>query len=174
MLGLSIVTGTAFSQRIYGTGGLPGFIVGMFLVGAGTGIVKPNITVFLSRHWETTASNTITCWPPTVDQLPEEEPKVVSLKDGKSAVMSRELTIRFIWNVNYWYVWPKSLPRGRVSEWWLNRMINVGGLCGVITTNVEKHAGFGFAFLICLCLIALSVTIFQAGYLKFRKQTIAF
>ena len=50
MLGLSIVTGTAFSQRIYGTGGLPGFIVGMILVGAGTGIVKPNMTVFLSRH----------------------------------------------------------------------------------------------------------------------------
>ncbi len=52
MLGLSIVTATAFTLRIYGTGGVPGFIVGMFLVGAGTGTVKPNITVFLSRHWE--------------------------------------------------------------------------------------------------------------------------
>ena len=52
MLGLSIVTATAFTQRIYGVGGLPGFIVGMFLVGAGTGTVKPNITVFLSKHLE--------------------------------------------------------------------------------------------------------------------------
>jgi dipeptide/tripeptide permease len=43
------VTATAFTQRIYGTGGLPGFIVGMLLVGAGTGTVKPNITVFLSK-----------------------------------------------------------------------------------------------------------------------------
>ncbi|ORY59326.1 oligopeptide transporter [Pseudomassariella vexata] len=134
ILGLGIITGTAFSQRIYGTGGLPGFIVGMFLVGAGTGTVKPNITVFL------------------IDQFPEEEPKVVVLKNGKSAVVSRELTIRFIWNSNYWY----------------NRMINVGGLCGIITTNVEKYAGFGFTFLICLCLIVASAAIFQAGYMKFE------
>lgn len=33
-------------------GGLPGFIVGMFLIGLGTGTVKPNITVFLSTHLE--------------------------------------------------------------------------------------------------------------------------
>lgn len=52
VLGLGVVTATAFTQRIYGTGGLPGFIVGMLLVGAGTGTVKPNITVFLSRYWE--------------------------------------------------------------------------------------------------------------------------
>ncbi|KAE8364009.1 POT family-domain-containing protein [Aspergillus caelatus] len=133
VLGLSIVTATAFTQRIYGTGGLPGFIVGMLLVGAGTGTVKPNITVFL------------------IDQFPEEEPKVVTLKNGKSAMVSRELTIQFIWNANYW-------------------MINVGGLCGIITTNVERYAyaGFGFAFLICLCLIVTSATIFQAGYTKFE------
>ncbi|OCK74443.1 oligopeptide transporter [Lepidopterella palustris CBS 459.81] len=133
VLGLSTVTATAFTQRIYGTGGLPGFIVGMFLVGAGTGTVKPNITVFL------------------IDQFPEEEPKVVALKNGKSAMVSRELTIRFIWNVNYW-------------------MINVRGLCGIITTNVERYAyaGFGFAFLICLCLIAASAAIFQAGYTRFE------
>lgn len=61
MLGLTIVTGTAFSQRIYGTGGLPGFIVGMFLVGAGTGVVKPNITVFLSRHSELDHLNSNVC-----------------------------------------------------------------------------------------------------------------
>ncbi|OTA52015.1 oligopeptide transporter [Hypoxylon sp. EC38] len=133
VLGVSLVTATAFTQRIYGTGGLPGFIIGMFLVGAGTGTVKPNITVFL------------------IDQFPEEEPKVVTLKNGKSATVSRELTIRFIWNVNYW-------------------MINVGGLCGIITTNVERYAyaGFGFAFLVCLCLITASAVIFQVGYIKFE------
>ncbi|PLB36945.1 POT family-domain-containing protein [Aspergillus candidus] len=132
LVGLGIVTATAFTQRIYGTGGLPGFIVGMLLVGAGTGTVKPNITVFL------------------IDQLPEEEPKIVTLKNGESATVSRDLTISFIWNVNYW-------------------VINIGGLCGIITTNVEKYAyaGFGFAFLICLCLIGISATIFQIGYTKF-------
>lgn len=49
VLGLAIVTATAFTQRLHDVGGLPGFIVGMFLVGAGTGTVKPNITVFLSK-----------------------------------------------------------------------------------------------------------------------------
>ncbi|KAF9875043.1 oligopeptide transporter [Colletotrichum karsti] len=135
VLGLTIITATAFTHRIYGVGGLPGFIIGMFLVGAGTGTVKPNITVFL------------------IDQFPEEEPKTVTLKNGKSATVSRELTIRFIWNVNYW-------------------MINVGGLCGIITTNVERYAyaGFGFAFLVCLCLIVASASIFQAGYTKFETM----
>jgi hypothetical protein len=28
----------------------------------------------------------------------------VKLKDGSSAVTSRELTITYIYNVNYWYV----------------------------------------------------------------------
>ncbi|KAI0136241.1 oligopeptide transporter [Xylariales sp. AK1849] len=134
ILGLSIITATAFTQRIYGTGGLPGFIVGMFLIGGGTGTVKPNITVFL------------------IDQVPVEESKVVTLKNGKSAKVSRELTIRFIFSVNYW-------------------MINLGGLCGIITTNVERYAyaGFGFAFLVCLCLLATSGAIFLAGYTKFES-----
>lgn len=135
VLGLSIITATAFTQRIKNTGGLPGFIIGLFLVGGGTGLAKPNITVFL------------------IDQVPVEEPKVVTLKDGKSALTSRELTIRYIFNVNYW-------------------MINLGGLCGIITTNVERYAyaGFAFAFLICLCLIITSGAIFLAGYTKFETQ----
>ncbi|KAI1801104.1 oligopeptide transporter [Daldinia bambusicola] len=130
-LGLAIITATAFTERIYGAGGLPGFVVGMFLVGAGTGTVKPNITVFL------------------IDQLPEEEPKVVKLKDGSSAVTSRELTIRLIYNVNYW-------------------CINVGALFGIVTTSVELHTGFGFAFLVPLGLIIASATGFQVAYLKFE------
>lgn len=54
-------------------------------------------------------------------------------------------------------------------------MINVGGLCGIITTNIERYAyaGFGFAFLFCLCLIAASVSIFQAGYTRFGEQPAA-
>lgn len=28
----------------------------------------------------------------------------MALKNGKSAIVSRELTIQFIWNANYWYV----------------------------------------------------------------------
>ncbi|KAK4196679.1 oligopeptide transporter [Triangularia verruculosa] len=136
VLGLAIVTATAFTERLHGVGGLPGFIVGMFLVGAGTGTVKPNITVFL------------------IDQFPDtgEEPKTVTLKDGKLAKVSRELTIRFIWNVNYW-------------------MINVGGLCGIITTNIERYAhvaGFGFAFMVCLILVMASTLIFNITYKKFE------
>lgn len=52
-----------------------------------------------------------------------------------------------------------------------HRMINLGGLCGIITTNVERYAyaGFAFAFLICLCLIITSGAIFLAGYTKFGK-----
>ena len=53
-------------------------------------------------------------------------------------------------------------------------MINVGGLCGIITTNVERYAyaGFGFAFLVCLCLISISAAIFQAGYAKFGQSSV--
>jgi POT family proton-dependent oligopeptide transporter len=54
-------------------------------------------------------------------------------------------------------------------------MINIGGLYGIITTNVERYAyaDFGFAFLICLCLITASAAIFQAGYTEFGERSIA-
>lgn len=56
-----------------------------------------------------------------------------------------------------------------MSNGYANRMINIGGLCGIITTNVERYAyaGFGYAFLICLCLVAISGVIFNAAYTKF-------
>ncbi len=68
-----------------------------------------------------------------------------------------------------------SLPRRGLADRWSNRMINVEGLCGIITTNVERYAyaGFGFAFLICLCLIAVSAAIFQAGHTKFDERSVA-
>ncbi|TVY92733.1 putative peptide transporter [Lachnellula willkommii] len=129
---LAVLTGTAFSHRVYGTGGLPGFIVAALLIGLGVGAVRPNMTVFL------------------IDQYPEKEPQIVVLKNGKSAVTSRELTIQFIYNVNYW-------------------MINVGGLAGIVTTITEKTRGFGFAYLIGLCLIVASAATFQAGFTHFIR-----
>ncbi|KAF2998581.1 hypothetical protein E8E13_006343 [Curvularia kusanoi] len=83
-----------------------------------------------------------------IDQYPEEEPEVVKLKDGSSAVTNRELTIQFIYNANYW-------------------MINVGGLAGIVTTLIEKHAGFGYAYLISLCLMVAAAVLFQAGFSHF-------
>ncbi|KAF1914535.1 proton-dependent oligopeptide transporter family [Ampelomyces quisqualis] len=130
-LGLAVLTGTAFSQQIHGTGGLPGFIIGALLIGAGVGAVRPNMTVFI------------------IDQCPEEEPQILKLKNGSSVVTSRELTIQYIYNVNYW-------------------VINVGGLAGIVTTLTEKHAGFGYAFLISLCLMLVAAALFQAGYFHFN------
>jgi POT family proton-dependent oligopeptide transporter len=100
-----------------------------------------------------------------------KESKVVALKNGKSAMVSRELTIRVIFNANYWYVFQSSLPRQGHADRCSNRMINLRGLCGIITTNVERYAyaGFGFAFLICLCLAVTSGAIFLAGYTKFGE-----
>lgn len=48
-MGLAVLTGTAFSQQKRGTGGLAGFIIGLLLVGAGVGAVRPNMSVFISR-----------------------------------------------------------------------------------------------------------------------------
>jgi POT family proton-dependent oligopeptide transporter len=95
----------------------------------------------------------------------------VVLKNGKSAVISRELTVQFIYNVNYWYDFLLSLIQRRLANIRLSRVINVGGLAGVVTTLVEKHSGFGFAYLISLCLIVASAVAFQAGsmYFKFGK-----
>jgi dipeptide/tripeptide permease len=38
---------------MYGKGGLPGFIFALLLMGAGTGLVKPNMIVFLSMYTKT-------------------------------------------------------------------------------------------------------------------------
>lgn len=51
-------------------------------------------------------------------------------------------------------------------------MINVGGLCGIITTNIERYAhvaGFGFAFMVCLILVMASTLIFNIEYKKFGE-----
>jgi POT family proton-dependent oligopeptide transporter len=49
-MGLAVLTGTAFSQQIRGIGGLPGFIIGTLLIGAGIGAVRPNMSVFISEY----------------------------------------------------------------------------------------------------------------------------
>lgn len=55
----------------------------------------------------------------------------------------------------------------------LDRVINVGGLTGIVTTLTEKHAGFGYAYLISLCLMVVAAALFQAGYLHFSEQSVA-
>jgi POT family proton-dependent oligopeptide transporter len=55
----------------------------------------------------------------------------------------------------------------------LYRVINVGGLAGIVTTLTEKHAGFGYAYLISLCLMVVAAALFQAGYFHFGEQSVA-
>lgn len=58
-----------------------------------------------------------------------------------------------------------------VADELFNRVINVGGLAGIVTTLTEKHAGFGYAYLISLCLMVAAAVLFQAGYPHFSKQS---
>ncbi|KAF1957637.1 oligopeptide transporter [Byssothecium circinans] len=126
LVALSILFGTAYSQEVHGTGGLAGFILTMVLLGLGVGCTRPNLVTFVT------------------DQYTVEEGRIITLKSGEKVMTSREMTIEYIYNVNYW-------------------MTNVGGLAGIITTFVEKTAGFRFAFLVPLCSVSVSAAVLMGG-----------
>ncbi|KAF2106957.1 oligopeptide transporter [Lophiotrema nucula] len=134
IVAISILVATAFSEDMYHTGGLPGFIVSVLLLGLGVGFTKPNLLAFMG------------------DQYAEPENRVVKLKNGEEAITSHEVTIQFIYNVNYW-------------------MVNLGSLSGILTTFIEKSHGFGYAYLIPLCFISASVAVLLAGSASYVTQS---
>ncbi|KAG6008771.1 hypothetical protein E4U21_003969 [Claviceps maximensis] len=83
------------------------------------------------------------------DQLPEKDVPVIETRpDGETVVLDHALTLESIYNMYYW-------------------SINVGGLAGLATTELELHVGFWAAFLLPTCALSFSVAILYLGRSRF-------
>jgi POT family proton-dependent oligopeptide transporter len=79
------------------------------------------------------------------DQYTTEDGVVATRRDGKRIIVDRGRTIESIYNIYYW-------------------CINVGGLAGLATTELELHVGFWVAFLLPTCALAISAAILYIGH----------
>ncbi|CRL19425.1 Major facilitator superfamily, general substrate transporter [Penicillium camemberti] len=80
------------------------------------------------------------------DQLPGENSTIVATKRGERVIIDRARTLETIYNIYYW-------------------SINVGGLAGLATTELELHVGFWAAYL-----LPTSALVFSASILYFGKS----
>ncbi|KAJ2079211.1 peptide transporter ptr2 [Coemansia sp. RSA 988] len=86
IVGDLILTLTSIPASIRSGGALPGLIIAMITIGAGTGGVKANVS------------------PMVAEQYGRYRPFVRTLKNGKQVVVDRELTVQSIFNWFYWSI----------------------------------------------------------------------
>ncbi|OOQ85061.1 putative MFS peptide transporter [Penicillium brasilianum] len=79
--------------------------------------------------------------PFLADQLKGTQTRIKCLPNGESVVIDREMTISKLYGIYYWGV-------------------NIGGLSGIASTELEKIHGFWAAFLLPLCSLAVSLVAF--------------
>jgi POT family proton-dependent oligopeptide transporter len=79
------------------------------------------------------------------DQYTTKEGAIVTTRRGKRIIVDRGRTIESIYNMYYW-------------------CINVGGLAGLATTELELHVGFWAAFLLPVCALSISAAVLYLGH----------
>ncbi|KAJ5556993.1 hypothetical protein N7494_000908 [Penicillium frequentans] len=82
------------------------------------------------------------------DQLPDENSTTVATRRGERVIIDRARTLESIYNIYYW-------------------SINVGGLAGLATTELELHVGFWAAYLLPTSALAFSASILYFGKTRF-------
>ncbi len=97
-------------------------------------------------------------------------------RSGEMQVTSREVTIHYIYNINYWQVFTsiyhsdcQGVVLCSMLTVLLSRMTNVGALSGVLTTLVERNRGFGAAFPIPLGFLIISTLVFLSCIRRYSK-----
>ncbi|RYP26366.1 hypothetical protein DL767_008070 [Monosporascus sp. MG133] len=91
-----------------------GFAVSLILLAVGAGGFQSTVSAFIG------------------DQYVEASQGLITRKDGTVYMPDRDLTLQFVYNLNYWG-------------------LNIGAISGIATTFLELHYGFWAAFLLPLC-----------------------
>ncbi|VUC26307.1 unnamed protein product [Clonostachys rosea] len=110
-IGATILAATSWSGAFEAGAALPGMIVALVFLSFGSGAFKTAVIPFI------------------VDQYEETEFRVKALKSGEKVVMSRELTITYIYNAFFW------------AE-------NVVAIVTVATPVLERYVNFFAAYLV--------------------------
>ncbi|KAJ5285687.1 hypothetical protein N7524_000993 [Penicillium chrysogenum] len=82
------------------------------------------------------------------DQYPIQDRPIILVKKGERVIVDRDRTLESIYNIYYW-------------------SINMGGLSGLATTELELHIGFWAAYLLPTCALAFSAVILYVGRGRF-------
>ncbi|CAP93123.1 hypothetical protein E8E15_002484 [Penicillium rubens] len=82
------------------------------------------------------------------DQYPIQDRPIILVKKGERVIVDRDRTLESIYNTYYW-------------------SINMGGLSGLATTELELHIGFWAAYLLPTCALAFSAVILYVGRGRF-------
>ncbi|KAG2173834.1 hypothetical protein INT43_005254 [Umbelopsis isabellina] len=84
MVGLVIITATSAPSAIASGASFPGFVVGLIVVGLGTGGIKSNVSPLVAEQYQST------------------KPYVRTLKSGEQVIVTPQATYQKIFNMFYW------------------------------------------------------------------------
>jgi dipeptide/tripeptide permease len=84
MVGLIIITATSAPSAIANGSSFPGFVVGLVVVGLGTGGIKSNVS------------------PLVAEQYQSSRPYIKTLKSGEQVIVTPQATYQKIFNMFYW------------------------------------------------------------------------
>ena len=84
-IGCAVITVSSIPSLLGAGWGLPGLIVSMVCVALGGGGFESNMAAFLA------------------DQYSETRPRIITLDSGERLITDRNLTVEYIYNLNYWY-----------------------------------------------------------------------
>ncbi|KAL5410106.1 hypothetical protein PMIN04_010764 [Paraphaeosphaeria minitans] len=108
-LGCAAMTFSSLPSSLAAGLGLPGLVVAMLCVALGGGGFESNMAAFLA------------------DQYAETEPRIKTLSSGEQVLTDRNLTIEYIYSLNYW-------------------LGNVGSLSWFAVVALEEHVSFAAAY----------------------------
>ncbi|KAI9029846.1 POT family-domain-containing protein [Phycomyces nitens] len=97
-IGLLIITLTSIPAAMESGAAFPGFVVGMVIIGLGTGGIKSNVS------------------PLVAEQYRSREPFVKTLKNGRRVIVSPQATYQTIFNMFYWGINVGSLSSIATTE----------------------------------------------------------
>ncbi|KAJ5519177.1 oligopeptide transporter, partial [Penicillium expansum] len=109
-----------------------GLALAMVLLGLGTGGIKATVSPFIG------------------DQYTVLAPQLVAMKKGERVIVDRTLTLRYIYNVFYWFT-------------------NIGSLSLIASTYLEKEVGFWAAYLLPLCSVGVPIPLLLFWQKSFAK-----
>jgi len=126
MVGNAMLVGISTPTAIDHGAAPAGFAVSLALIAAGSGGFQSTISAFIG------------------DQYVGDGREPIARKNGQMYMPDRDLTLQFVYNLNYW-------------------ALNIGAISGIATTFLELYFGFWAAFLLPLCGLWIAPAILFTG-----------
>ncbi|KAL2280837.1 hypothetical protein FJTKL_12337 [Diaporthe vaccinii] len=141
MLGNIILVAISTPVAIEADAAPAGFVISLILIAIGSGGFQSVVSAFIG------------------DQYIGSKQSIITRKDGTVYMPDKDLTLQYIYNLNYWYGFGHTVR------------LNLGSISGVATTFLELHYGFWAAFLLPLCGLWIAPAALIIGHKAFIRTT---